>query len=119
VWLGRCGAALGRGLGAGAMILAEAVTRTDIASYVNALLEVYILLIFVYILLNLLFSFGLRPPYWRWFDAAMNFLRDVCEPYLRIFRRFIPQIGMLDISPMIAIIVLYVVGSLVVQAIQG
>ena len=101
------------------MILAEAVTRADIASYVNALLEVYILLIFVYILLNLLFSFGVRPPYTRWFDAVMNFLRDVCEPYLRIFRRFIPQIGMLDLSPMIAIIVLYIVGSLVVNASHG
>ena len=101
------------------MMLAEAVTRADIASYLNALLEVYILLIFVYILLTLLFSFGLRPPYWRWFDAIMNFLRDVCEPYLRVFRRFIPPIGMLDLSPMIAIIVLYIVGSLVVNAIHG
>ena len=39
----------------------------------------------------------------------MNFLRDVCEPYLRIFRRFIPPIGMFDLTPMIAIIVLYIV----------
>jgi len=100
-------------------MLAEAVTRADIASYVNALLEVYILLIFVYILLNLLFSFGLRLPYSRWSDAVVNFLRDVCEPYLRIFRRFIPPIGMLDLTPMIAIIVLYIVGSLVVNAIHG
>ena len=96
-----------------------AVTRGDIANYVQALFLVYILLIFVYILLNMMFSLGLRPPYSRWTDAVMNFLRDVCEPYLRIFRRFIPPIGMFDLTPMIAIILLYVVETLVVNAIRG
>jgi YggT family protein len=100
------------------MVLA-AVTRGDIANYVQALFLVYILLIFVYILLNMMFSLGLRPPYSRFTDAVMNFLRDVCEPYLRIFRRFIPPIGMFDFTPMIAIIVLYIVQSLVVKAIGG
>jgi YggT family protein len=100
------------------MVLA-AVTRGDIANYVQALFLVYILLIFVYILLNMMFSLGLRPPYSRWTDAVMNFLRDVCEPYLRIFRRFIPPIGMFDLTPMIAIILLYVVETIVVNAIRG
>jgi YggT family protein len=96
-----------------------AITRGDIANYVEALFFVYILLILVYILLNMMFSLGLRPPYSRWVDAIMNFLRDVCEPYLRIFRRFIPPIGMFDLTPMIAIILLYVVETLVVNAIRG
>ena len=100
------------------MVLA-AITRGDIANYVQALLLVYILLIFVYILLNMMFSLGLRPPYSRWSDAVMNFLRDVCEPYLRIFRRFIPPIGMFDLTPMIAIILLYIVQTIVVNAIRG
>jgi YggT family protein len=96
-----------------------AVTRGDIANYVQALFLVYILLIFVYILLNMMFSLGLRPPYSRFTDAVMNFLRDVCEPYLKIFRRFIPPIGMFDLTPMIAIILLYVVETIVVNAIRG
>jgi YggT family protein len=100
------------------MVLA-ALTRGDIANYVQALFLVYILLIFIYILLNMMFSLGLRPPYSRWTDAVMNFLRDVCEPYLRIFRRFIPPIGMFDLTPMIAIILLYVVETIVVNAIRG
>jgi YggT family protein len=100
------------------MVLA-ALTRGDIANYVQALFLVYILLIFVYILLNMMFSLGLRPPYSRWTDAVMNFLRDVCEPYLRIFRRFIPPIGMFDLTPMIAIILLYVAETIVVNAIRG
>jgi YggT family protein len=101
------------------MTLVGAVTRGDIANYVQALFLVYILLIFVYILLNMMFSLGLRPPYSRFTDAVMNFLRDVCEPYLRIFRRFIPPIGMFDLTPMIAIILLYVVQYIVVRLIQG
>ena len=99
-------------------MLALAVLRDDIANYVQAVFWVYILIIFVYILLNMMFSLGLRPPYSRFTDAVMNFLRDVCEPYLRIFRRFIPPIGMFDLTPMIAIILLYVVETIVVNAIR-
>jgi YggT family protein len=101
------------------MTLIAAVTRGDIATYVHALFLVYILLIFVYILLNMMFSLGLRPPYSRFTDAVMNFLRDVCEPYLRIFRRFIPPIGMFDLTPIIAIFLLYIVQYFVVRLIQG
>jgi YggT family protein len=98
-------------------MLFEASVRGQIGNYVQALFLVYILLIFIYILLNMAFQFGLRPPYSRWTDMVMNFLRDVCEPYLKIFRRFIPTIGMFDFSPMIAIFVLFIVETLVVNAI--
>jgi YggT family protein len=100
-------------------LIAYATTRGDIANYVDALFLVYILLILVYILLNLLFSFGMRPPFSRYTDAVLNFLRDVCEPYLRLFRRFIPPIGMFDFSPMVALIVLYFVRIIVFNAISG
>ena len=100
-------------------MLAEALTRVDIANYVSALFTVYIVLIFLYILLNLLFSFGVRLPYARWSDAVLRFLRDVCEPYLRLFRRFIPPLGMFDVSVIIAIFVLYIVRTIVVNAIAG
>jgi YggT family protein len=100
-------------------MLLLASTRQDVANYVEALFYVYIVLIFIYILMNLLFSFGVRMPYSRWSDALMTFLRDVCEPYLRIFRKVIPAIGSFDFSPMVAIIVLYIVQSLVYSAIAG
>ena len=99
------------------VLLASA--RDTIGNYVWAVFEVYIVLILIYILANLLFSFGLRPSYSRTLDAVMNFLRDVSEPYLRLFRKFIPSIGMFDLSPMIAIIVLYIVGTLIENAIKG
>jgi YggT family protein len=100
-------------------MLIEAVTRGNIADYVQALFEVYIVVIFLYILLNLLFSFGMKLPYSRWSDLVLNFLRDCSEPYLRVFRKFIPPLGAFDFSPMIGIILLYIVQSLVVNAIRG
>ena len=63
-------------------VLIVATAREQIAKFVGALLLVYILLIFAYILLSLIFSFGGRIPYSRWSSAIIGFLRDVSEPYL-------------------------------------
>ena len=101
------------------MIALAAITRHDVADYVSAVFFVYIVLIFIHILLMMLFSFGMRMPYARWTDAVLNFLRDVCDPYLRVFRRFIPALGAIDLSPLVAIIVLYVVRTIVVSLISG
>lgn len=89
--------------------------RTSIADYLSTLIGVYVLLIFAYIVLQLLLNFGVRPPYSRALDAVMSFLRDVCEPYLRIFRRVLPMAGPLDFSPIIGVMVLYIVRAIVVQ----
>lgn len=100
-------------------MLLLATTRGDIANYVDALFWVYILIIFVYLLLNMMFALGVRPPYSRWTDAILSFLRDVSEPYLRIFRRVIPPLGMFDLSPMVGMLILYFLQRIVVGAING
>jgi YggT family protein len=100
-------------------MLAIASTRLDIANYVSDLFGVYMALILIYILTNLVFAFGLRPGYSRALDVVLGFLRDVCEPYLRIFRRLIPGMGMMDFSPIIALIVLGVIRTIVVNLISG
>lgn len=97
------------------MNLLIASTRTEIAGYLSTLIYVYTLLIVLYIVMQLLFSFGVRPPYSRASDAVLTFLRDVCEPFLRIFRRVIPQFGGFDFSPILAILVLSLVNSLIVN----
>jgi YggT family protein len=89
----------------------------QIAGFVNALIGVYIIIIIAYIFTSMYFNVGGRIPYSRWSRAILDFLRDVTEPYLSIFRRFIPPLGPLDLSPMIAVIVLIVVGEVVVQLI--
>jgi len=96
-----------------------AVDRVDVAKYVETLLIVYYVLIFVRILL----SWIPRMPYNRWLDIVLTFIRDVTDPYLNVFRRFMPPLrlgaGAIDLSPMIAVIVLLVVGQLVVGLIHG
>jgi YggT family protein len=98
-----------------ALILASA--RTEIAGYLSAVIYVYTLLIIIYIVVQLLFAAGIRPPYSITTDRLLGFLRDVVEPFLRIFRRFAPRLGGLDFSPMLAIIALYLVNIIVVQGI--
>jgi uncharacterized protein YggT (Ycf19 family) len=93
--------------------------RADIAGYVSAVILVYTILIIAYILSSLFFAFGGRVPYSRWSSAILGFLRDVCEPYLGFFRRFIPPIGPLDLSPVVGILLLQIVGGIVVSLIRG
>ena len=96
-----------------------ATVRSDIAGYVSALVNVYILLIIAYILSSMFFAFGGKVPYARWSSAVLGFLRDVCEPYLGLFRRFIPPIGPVDVSPIVAILLLQIVGNIIISLIRG
>jgi uncharacterized protein YggT (Ycf19 family) len=94
-----------------------ASTGSQIAGFISALIWVYTILIIAYIFTSMYFNVGGRLPYSRWSRGILDFLRDVCEPYLAIFRRFIPPFGPLDLSPMIAIIVLVIVGNVIVSLI--
>ena len=89
------------GLTAGAWLLADAID--SVQRFVDVFVLVYVLLIFAYILMS-----WFRLPYSPWLNRIQRFLYDVCEPYLRIFRRFVPQIGPIDLSPMVAVIALLV-----------
>ncbi len=102
---------------AAAIVLATA--RSEIARYVDALFTVYLICLFAYVVISIMYSVGIRPPYSRWWNAIVEFLRQVVEPYLRIFRRYLPMIGPLDLSPMVATIMLIVVWRVVVAVIRG
>ncbi len=97
------------------MMFVLATARTQIAGYLSTLIYVYTLLIILYIVIQLLFSLGLRPPYSRAVDVVVGFLRDICEPFLRIFRRLIPSFGGIDFSPILAILSLQIINSVVVN----
>jgi YggT family protein len=100
-------------------VIALALSRGDVADYVGALFIVYIVLI----LLNILISFVPRMPYRPWLRSVLDFITESTNPYLNFFRRFLPQIGgsgfALDLSPMIGIIVLFVLQAVVVSLIAG
>jgi YggT family protein len=102
-----------------AAVTPVASTRTDIAGYINTLAYVYTLVMLLYILSSLFFSFGGRVPYSRWSSALLGFLRDVCEPVLGVFRRVIPPLGPLDLSPIVAILVIQFVAHLIAGFVHG
>ncbi|HEY4895998.1 MAG TPA: YggT family protein [Solirubrobacteraceae bacterium] len=97
------------------MILATA--RTQFADFLSTLIYVYTLLIIMHIVIQLLFAAGLRPPYSRVTGSVLGFLRDVCEPFLRLFRRVLPQMGGFDFSPILAIVTLSLLNNIVVERI--
>jgi YggT family protein len=71
--------------------------------------DFYVMLIFVYVLMSWI------PHNDGFIGEVYDVLGSVCEPYLKIFRSFIPPIGgMMDISPIVAIFVLQLVVRLIV-----
>jgi YggT family protein len=96
-----------------------ALTRADVADFVSALFLVYIVLVFC----NVLISWVPRMPYHRWLRAVLDFITETTNPYLNLFRRFLPPIGgggfALDLSPIIGVIVLFILQGLVVGLIRG
>jgi YggT family protein len=96
-----------------------ALARGDVADYVGALFLVYIILI----LIRVLMSWIPRMPYNPALRSVLDFIVETTDPYLNLFRRIIPPIGGggfgLDLSPMIGIIVLYILRGLIVALIAG
>lgn len=93
--------------------------RVEIADYMQSLIFVYTMCILGWIVTSLVFSLGMRVPYARWVNVLLDFLRDVSEPYLRIFRRLGLRAGPFDLSPIIGLLVLQFGGNFVVRIIQG
>jgi YggT family protein len=96
-----------------------ALSRADVADYLNTLLLVYLVLIFIRILM----SWIPRMPYNRYLAAFLKFVSDVTDPYLNLFRRILPPVRMggagLDLSPIVATFVLIIVGQIVVGIVAG
>jgi uncharacterized protein YggT (Ycf19 family) len=96
-----------------------AITRGDVADYVSAVIIVYIVLI----LLNILISYVPRMPYRPWLRSVLDFITDTTNPYLNLFRRLLPPIGgggfAFDLSPMLGILLLFLLLGIVPGLIEG
>jgi YggT family protein len=92
----------------GWLLMVDAIT--SIERFVTVFISVYVLIIFAYIILS-----WVRVPYSPWLNRIQRFLYDVCEPYLRIFRRLLPSFGPLDLSPIVAIVSLYILRVVIVS----
>ena len=104
-------------LAAMSLVLA-ASARQEIADFVSALFFVYTLVIVAWIVASLVMSMGLTPPYNRAIRGTLDFLHDTSEPYLRLFRPLPLRIGPLDLTPIVALVVLRIVGGIIVGLIR-
>jgi YggT family protein len=100
-------------------VIPLALNRGDFADYVSALFVVYVILIFI----RIVASFVPRMPYNPYLRAVLDFAHEVTDPYLNFFRRFLRPVGgggfALDLSPMVALIVLFVAQALIVGLVRG
>jgi YggT family protein len=92
--------------------------RSEIADFLATLIWVYTLIVIAWVIASFVFAMGVRVPYSRPLNAVLDFLRDVTEPYLRIFRRLPLRVGPLDLTPIVAIFTLQIVGGIVVGLID-
>ena len=82
----------------------------NVESFVRVFVYVYSLLILAYIITS-----WVRLPYSTWLNRIQRFLYDVCDPYLRLWRRILPMFGPLDLSPVVGVAFLYVLLAVVVS----
>ena len=87
------------------MVVLDTVTQVEL--FLNVFVSVYVLVIFLYVLTS-----WFQLPYSL--RGVQRFLYDVCEPYLRLWRRILPMAGPIDLSPMVAVIALIVAERIVV-----
>ena len=86
-------------------------TVTAVGTFLNVFVGVYVLAIFLYVLTSWIpLPYSLRP--------VQRFLNDVCEPYLRLWRRVLPMAGPIDLSPMVAVIALIVFVQIVIAVLD-
>ena len=90
----------------GAAMVLDAITQVEL--FVNVFVGVYVLAILAYIITSWVqLPYSLRP--------VQRFLYDVCDPYLRLWRRLLPfSAGPIDFSPMIAVVALIVLEQIVI-----
>lgn len=100
-----------------------AIDRHDVALYVDNVFLVFLIMIFASIAVSWFVTFRGSLPYNRPLRAVTGFLDETVTPYLNVFRRVLPTVGIggmgLDLSPIVAVILLLVVRSIVVGLIGG
>ena len=99
------------GVKASVTLLADSITQAE--TFVNVFIVVYTIVLLAYVLMS-----WLRLPYSPWLNRIQRFLYDVAEPYLRLFRRVLPSMGPLDLSPMIGIIVLGLLDRVLIRILE-
>jgi len=104
-------------------VLTAAIDRNDVAAFVDSVFLVYIIMIFAWIAISWVVMFRGSLPYNRPLRAVTGFIEECVEPYLNVFRRMVPTVGIggmgLDLGPMVGLIFLFIAQAITVGLIRG
>ena len=100
-----------------------AIDRNDVAAFVDSLFLVFIILVIASVAISWFVNFRGSLPYNRPLRAVTGFIDETTSPYLNAFRRFLPPIGAgglaLDLSPVVGLMLLFILRAVVVGLING
>src|SRR5881398_3794896 len=97
-------------MGGGAMLGLLYDVIDNVESFLRVFVYVYSLLILAFIITS-----WVRLPYSVWLNRIQRFLYDVCDPYLRLWRRVLPSFGPLDLSPVVGVAALYIMLAVILS----
>ena len=79
------------------------------------IINLYKFVLLIYIIAIWLINFNMINTSNRFIYTAMEFLYKLCEPSLRIVRKYVPNFGNIDISPIIVYLLLWFIQSLLIE----
>ena len=79
------------------------------------IINLYKFVLLIYIIATWLISFIIINTSNRFVYTAMEFLYRLCEPSLRLVRKYVPNLGNIDISPIIVYLLLWFIQSLLIE----
>lgn len=102
---------------------AVSIDRNDVAQFVDSLFLVFIILVIASVAISWYQNIRGSIPYNRPLRAVTGFVEETTSPFLNRLRRVVPPLGAggmsLDLSPMIGLLVLFVLRGIVVGLING
>ena len=85
-----------------------------VISLIDAILQIYTWIVIVYVIMTWLVQFNVMNTRNRFVAMAGNTLHRLTEPVLRPIRKIMPNLGGLDISPVVLLLLLFFIRNLIV-----
>ncbi len=79
------------------------------------IIDIYKLVLIIYIIFTWLIAFNIINTSNRFVYSVMEILYKLSEPSLRLIRRYIPNFGNIDISPIIVFLLLWFIQNLLIE----